>query len=209
MGQTALFILRSMQNKYTVRPKRGIFIFETNVLKLNIGLEKVNVISCFFLALPPDSSGKQSYTFMLITYCMEQSSFSVTSRSQLVKKFPAFYRTRRFIAAITRVHHVSVSRPYFYRVTYFYGHLLDTTSCRSVYVLMWLFSWLPTGNAVGGGKWQTVIVRKNHDPVFWKRGIIVVWMGCWVGVRLIGTVFVLGTETFLFATASLATCGQS
>ena len=42
-------------------------------------------------------------TYLLITCSMEQSP------SQLVKKFPVFYATRKFITALTSPRHLSVS----------------------------------------------------------------------------------------------------
>ena len=44
----------------------------------------------------------------LLTHCMEQSPSWESNR--LVKKFPTFYGTRRFITAFTSAHHLSLSR---------------------------------------------------------------------------------------------------
>jgi hypothetical protein len=44
-----------------------------------------------------------------ITYSMEKSPFEKLIGSQLVKKFPAFYGTRRFITAFTNARHLSLS----------------------------------------------------------------------------------------------------
>jgi hypothetical protein len=45
----------------------------------------------------------------LLTYSMEQSPSWEANCLQLVKKFPAFYVTRRFITAITSARHLSLS----------------------------------------------------------------------------------------------------
>jgi len=45
----------------------------------------------------------------LYTYSMEQSPSWEANRIQLLKKFPAFYGTRRFIIAITSARHQSLS----------------------------------------------------------------------------------------------------
>ena len=49
---------------------------------------------------------------------------------QLVKKFPAFHGTRRFITALTSVRHLSLS--WASPIQYIYSHL---TSCRSILIL--------------------------------------------------------------------------
>ena len=49
---------------------------------------------------------------------------------QLVKKFPAFHRTRRFITALTSVHHLSLSSAS--PIQTIYQH---PTSCRSILIL--------------------------------------------------------------------------
>jgi hypothetical protein len=45
----------------------------------------------------------------LLTNCMEQSLFEKLTDTQLVKKFPGFYGTRRFITVFTRARHWSLS----------------------------------------------------------------------------------------------------
>ena len=45
----------------------------------------------------------------LLTYSVEQSPSLEGGGSQLIKKFPAFYGTRRFITAFTSARHLSVS----------------------------------------------------------------------------------------------------
>jgi hypothetical protein len=46
---------------------------------------------------------------LTLTNFMEQSPFEKLTGRQLVKKFPAFYGTRRFITALTRARHLSLS----------------------------------------------------------------------------------------------------
>jgi len=45
----------------------------------------------------------------LLIYSMEQSPHKKLTGSQLVKKFPAFYGTRKFITAFTSARHLSLS----------------------------------------------------------------------------------------------------
>ena len=45
----------------------------------------------------------------LLIHSIEQSPFEKLTISQLVKKFPAFYGTRRFITAFTSARHLSLS----------------------------------------------------------------------------------------------------
>ena len=45
----------------------------------------------------------------LLTYSIKQSPSWEANRSQLAKKFPAFYGTRRFITAFTSARHLSLS----------------------------------------------------------------------------------------------------
>ena len=48
------------------------------------------------------------FTYFL-TYSMVHSLLEKPTGSQLVKKFPAFYGTRRFITAFTNARHLSLS----------------------------------------------------------------------------------------------------
>jgi len=49
-------------------------------------------------------------TYLLLTYSLHAAqSFWKLTGSQLVKKFPAFYGTRRFITAFTSARHLSLS----------------------------------------------------------------------------------------------------
>ena len=51
----------------------------------------------------------QTILTYLLTYSMVQSPSWEANWLQLVKKFPAFHRTRRFITALTSVRHLSIS----------------------------------------------------------------------------------------------------
>ena len=67
-------------------------------------------------------------TYLLTPWCrvlLEQ-----LTGFQLVKKFPAFHGTRRFITAFTSVHHLSLSRAS--SIQCIYPH---PTSCRSILIL--------------------------------------------------------------------------
>jgi len=46
---------------------------------------------------------------IILTYSMEQSPLEKLPGFQLVKKFPAFYGTRRFITAVTSARHLYLS----------------------------------------------------------------------------------------------------
>ena len=63
------------------------------------------------LATEPPSSGKikkwKSTSYLLILW--NRAFLEKLTGSQLVKKFPAFYGTRRFITAFTSVRHLSLS----------------------------------------------------------------------------------------------------
>jgi hypothetical protein len=73
-------------------------------LQPNINLRRVT----------PQNNEGLNYTkvcsHVLLTYSMEQSpSWEADQFSQLTKKFPAFYRTRRFFTVLTSAHHLSLS----------------------------------------------------------------------------------------------------
>ena len=64
------------------------------------------------------------------TYCTVQSPSWEITGLQLVKKFPAFHGTRRFITALTRVRHLSLS--WASPIQSIYPH---PNSCRSILIL--------------------------------------------------------------------------
>jgi hypothetical protein len=66
-----------------------------------------------------------------VTYSMEQShSWEADQSSQLVKKFPAFYGTRRFFTVLTSARHPSLSW-----ANYIQSPRLPPTSWRSILIL--------------------------------------------------------------------------
>jgi len=76
-------------------------------LTLNLILNHINpmlVLTFYFFKYP--------FSFYLLTYLRTPWSRVLLKKltvSQLVKKFPTFYGTRRFIAALTSARHVSLS----------------------------------------------------------------------------------------------------
>ena len=77
---------------------------------------------------------------------------------QLVKKFPAFHGTRRFIAALTSVRHLSLS--WASPIQLIYPH---HTSCRSILILSThLRLGLPTGFLPSGFPTKTLYTPSPH-----------------------------------------------
>jgi len=68
------------------------------------------------------------YTYLLTPWC--RVLLEKLTGLQLVKKFPAFHGTRRFITALTSVCHLSLSRAI--PIQSIYPH---PTSCRSILIL--------------------------------------------------------------------------
>jgi len=65
------------------------------------------------------------YIYLLTPHCTVL--LEKVADFRLVKKFPTFFRTRRFITALTRVRHVSLSKvPTFRNMQQFYGEELST-----------------------------------------------------------------------------------
>ena len=96
----------------------------------------------------------------LLTHSMKQVLLVKLSGSQLVKKFPTFYGTRRFITAFTSFHHPSLS---------WASPILSTcphpTSCRSILILsthlrLGLPSGLPTRTLYA----PPLLPHMNHMP---------------------------------------------
>jgi hypothetical protein len=50
-----------------------------------------------------------TFSYTLLTYSMEQSPSWEAKSPELLKKFPAFHGTRRFITAFTKARHLSLS----------------------------------------------------------------------------------------------------
>jgi hypothetical protein len=101
----------------------------------------------------------QQYTYLLTPWCRvlpEQ-----LTGSQLVKKFPAFHRTRRFITALTSVHHLSLS---------WAGPIQSTcphaTSWRAILILSsHLRLGLPSGLFPSGFPTKTLYTPSPHPYV--------------------------------------------
>jgi len=68
---------------------------------------------CWLPASRRDRSNHVECTILtyLLTYSMVQSPFFKPTGLQLVKKFPTFHGTRKFITALTNVRHLSLSWP--------------------------------------------------------------------------------------------------
>ena len=82
---------------------------------------------------------------------------------QLVKKFPAFHGTRRFITALTSVHHLSL--PWASSIQSIYPH---PTSWRSVLILSThLRLGLPSGLFPSG--FPSVTLYSPLSPVLWSQ----------------------------------------
>jgi len=80
------------------------------------------------LALPLTSKGNAFVTYLLTPWC--RVLLEKLTGLQLVKKFPAFYGTRRFITALTSVRHLPLS--WASPIQSIYPH---PTSWRSVLIL--------------------------------------------------------------------------
>ena len=76
------------------------------------------------------SKNTEQYIPSLLTYSMVQSPSWEANCLQLVKKFPAFHRTRRFITALTSIRHLSL--PWASSIQSIYPH---PTSWRSSLIL--------------------------------------------------------------------------
>ena len=100
-------------------------------------------------------------TFLLLTYLLTpwcRVLLDKLTDLQLVKKFPAFHGTRRFITALTTVRHLSLS--WASPIQSIYPH---PTSCRSVLILSThLRLNLPSGLFPSGFPSKTHHPSKTH-----------------------------------------------
>ena len=95
----------------------------------------------------------------LLTYSMVQSPSWEANWLQLVKKFPAFHGTRRFITALTSVGHLSLSWTSPIQSTY-----PHTTSWRSIRILSThLRLGLPSGLLPSGFPSKTLYTPSPHQ----------------------------------------------
>ena len=116
-------------------PKLSAWSTPKHSLGLYIRICIVTFTAFFFLCFADRAS---QYTYLLTPRCrvlLEQ-----LTGLQLVKKFPAFHRTRRFITALTTVRHLSLSWASPIQSTY-----PHPTSCRSILISTHLCLGLPSG----------------------------------------------------------------
>ena len=98
--------------------------------------ETVRNIRGFLTELTDLASILHILTYLLTPWC--RVLLGKLTGLQLVKKFPAFHRTRRFITALTSVHHLSLS--WASTIQSIYPH---PTSWRSILILSThLFLWI-------------------------------------------------------------------
>ena len=99
-------------------------------------------------------------TYLLTPWC--RVILEKLTGLQLVKKFPAFHGTRRFITALTSVRHLSLS--WVSPIQYIYPH---PTSWRSILILSThLRLGLPTGPFPSGFPTKTLYVCNDNKPKF-------------------------------------------
>ena len=91
---------------------------------------------------------------------------------QLVKKFPAFHITRRFITALTSVHHLSLSWTSPIQSIY-----LHPTSWRSILISTHLRLGLPSGFLPSGFPSESEDGGNTFFSRNWRRLLWFVWMG--------------------------------
>jgi len=115
----------------TIRTQGYVQRVAATALFFTAGLHK---IGCTWLIVLPLSSGSQqsaiydTVTYLLTPWC--RVLLEKLTGLQLVKKFPAFHGTRRFITALTSVRHLSLS--WASPIQSIYPH---PTSSRSVLIL--------------------------------------------------------------------------
>ena len=96
------------------------------------------------------------YNYLLTPWC--RVLLEKLTGLQLVKKFPAFHRTRRFITALTSVHHLSLS--WASPIQSIYPH---PTSWRSILILSThLRLGLPSGLFPSGFPTKTLYTPSPH-----------------------------------------------
>ena len=110
------------------------------------------------------------YTYLL-TYSMVQSPSWEANWFGLVKKFPAFHGTRRFITALTIVRHLSQS--WTSRIQSIYPH---TTSWRSVLILSTHLCLGLLSGLLPSGFTNKTLYTLFSSPYVWSRGWVEVWL---------------------------------
>jgi len=94
--QSKAFLLKIPNKKF----ERQSFPSESDILSISQVIPVIFVEAKQYYNVNPPS------VFHIPSNFMEQSPFEKQTDSQLVKKFPAFYGTRRFISASTRERHL-------------------------------------------------------------------------------------------------------
>ena len=89
----------STKKKEDAVVNKGLFISFTQVMLLDYDINSVRQDNCFYYLL----------TYLLTPWC--RVLLEKLTGLQLVKKFPTFHGTRRFITALTSVRHPSLSWP--------------------------------------------------------------------------------------------------
>ena len=112
--------------------------------------------TCFGLYRPSSGCLQENLRSLLTPWC--RVLLEKLTGLQLVKKFPAFHGTRRFITALTSVRHLSLS--WASPIQSIYPH---PTSCRSILILSThLRLGLPTGLLPSGFPTKTLYTPSTH-----------------------------------------------
>ena len=101
------------------------------------------------------NQNKYLRTYLLTPWC--RVLLEKLTGLQLVKKFPAFHGTRRFITSLTSVRHVSLS--WASPIQSIYPH---PTSCRSILIFTHLCLGLPSGLLPSGFPTKTPYTPSPH-----------------------------------------------
>ena len=118
-----------MEPKLKIKQILTLFFTPEHILKLH----KVYVTNSSFALFFPFNKTYNFYAFFGITYLLTPRCTVLPEQLtglQLVKKFPAFHGTRRFITALTSVRHLSLSGASPIQSTY-----PHPTSWRSILIL--------------------------------------------------------------------------
>jgi hypothetical protein len=84
--------------------------------------------------IQPSKWGENLKSRKILTYLLTPWSRVLLGRTLLVKKFPAFYRTRRFITAFTSARHLSLSWASSVHIIYVWKFCLRTSCCDNYLV---------------------------------------------------------------------------
>ena len=118
----------------------------------------VRRLQCYYMPYPNRSTVLYKQTYLLTPWC--RVLLEKLTGLQLVKKFPAFHGTRRFITALTSVRHLSVT--WASPIQSIYPH---PTPWRSILILSThLRLGLPSGLLPSGFPTKTLYVRTPPSP---------------------------------------------